>query len=263
MKIKKKIQPKYLVISLLSLALFIFAWYLVTDILGLFRPQALPSPTRVVQTLIQKFNRRPPDGATMFEHIWASLALAMYGFLLGAVIGIPVGILMAWNRRADLFITPIFNFLRPIPPIAWIPLMLIFFGIGQTAKAAVIFVSTVTNCILNSYAGIKQTKDVHQWVATTFGFRRTQILFKVAIPSALPMIFTGLSLSMNLAWMTLVAAEMLAADKGLGYLIQYARMMARVDLVIAGMIMITIIGAILNKVLTTIERAVVKGRHME
>lgn len=260
---KMKIRPKYLLISLFSLALFIFVWYLVTDILGLFRPQALPSPTKVVQTLIQKFSRRAPDGGTMFEHIWASLQLAMYGFLLGAVIGIPVGILMAWNRRADLFVTPIFNFLRPIPPIAWIPLMLIFFGIGQTAKAAVIFVSTVTNCILNSYAGIKQTKDVHKWVATTFGFSRPQILFKVAVPSALPMIFTGLSLSMNLAWMTLVAAEMLAADKGLGYLIQYARMMARVDLVIAGMIMITIIGAILNKILTTIEHAVVKGRHME
>ena len=171
--------------------------------------------------------------------------------------------MMAWNHKADLLITPIFNFLRPIPPIAWIPLMLIFFGIGQTAKAAVIFVSTVTNCILNSYSGVKQAKNVHLWVAQTFGASRWQMLFKVAIPSALPMIFAGLSLSMNLAWMSLVAAEMLAADKGLGYLIQYARMMARTDLVIVGMIVITVIGAILNKILSTIEHAVVKGRHMQ
>lgn len=259
----KKFHGKYWLISLLSLGLFIFLWYLVTDILHVFPSQALPSPTKVVQTLIKKFARRAPDGGTMFEHIWASLQLAMYGFSLGAIIGIPVGIAMAWYPKADLFITPLFNFLRPIPPIAWIPLMLIFFGIGQTAKAAVIFVSTVTNCILNSYIGIKQTKDVHLWVARTFGANRLQMLFKVAIPSALPMVFAGLSLSMNLAWMSLVAAEMLAADKGLGYLIQYARMMARVDLVIAGMIMITIIGAILNKILTTIEHAVVKGRHMQ
>jgi len=254
---------KYLALSILSLGLFIFVWYLITDILGIFPPRSLPSPTKIMQTLIKKFTSRPPDGGTMLEHIWASLKLAMYGFSLGAVIGIPVGIIMAWYRKADLFITPLFNFIRPIPPIAWIPLMLIFFGIGQTAKAAVIFVSTVTQCILNSYLGIKQTKDVHRWVATTFGASRTQILFKVAIPSALPMIFTGLSLSMNLAWMTLVAAEMLAADKGLGYLIQYARMMARIDLVIAGMIMITIIGAILNAILTKIEHSVVKGRHMD
>lgn len=258
-----KKKAKYVMISLCSLGLFIFVWYLVTDILGVFKPQSLPSPTKVVTTLINKFTRRAPDGGTMLEHIWASLQLALYGFGLGAVIGIPVGIAMAWNRKADLLITPLFQFLRPIPPIAWIPLMLIFFGIGQTAKAAVIFVSTVTNCILNSYLGIKQTRDVHLWVARTFGASRKQMLFKVAIPSALPMIFAGLSLSMNLAWMSLVAAEMLAADKGLGYMIQYARMMARVDLVIAGMIMITIIGAILNKILTTIEHTVVKGRHMQ
>ncbi len=258
---KKRI--KYFLLSILSLGMFLFLWYLITDILGIFPERALPSPTKIMTTLFKKFTQRAPDGGTMLEHIWASLKLAMYGFALGAVIGIPVGIAMAWYRRADLFITPLFNFIRPIPPIAWIPLMLIFFGIGQTAKAAVIFVSTVTQCILNSYLGIKQTKDVHRWVAATFGASNTQILFKVAIPSALPMIFTGLSLSMNLAWMTLVAAEMLAADKGLGYLIQYARMMARVDLVIAGMIMITIIGAILNAVLTKIEHSVVKGRHME
>lgn len=258
-----KKKAKYAIISLCSLGLFIFAWYLVTDILGLFPPQALPSPTKVVSTLIKKFSRRAPDGGTMLEHIWASLQLALYGFGLGAVIGIPVGIAMAWNRKADLLISPLFQFLRPIPPIAWIPLMLIFFGIGQMAKASVIFVSTVTNCILNSYLGIKQTRDVHMWVARTFGASRRQMLFKVAIPSALPMIFAGLSLSMNLAWMSLVAAEMLAADKGLGYMIQYARMMSRVDLVIAGMIMITVIGAVLNKILTTIEHAVVKGRHMQ
>ena len=258
-----KQKVKYLLISLLSLGLFIFLWYLVTDILTLFPPQALPSPTRVVNSLLRKFSRRAPDGGTMMEHVFASLGLAMYGFSLGAVIGIPIGIAMAWSRKADLLITPIFYFLRPIPPIAWIPLMLIFFGIGQTAKAAVIFVSTVTNCILNSYIGIKQTKDVHVWVARTFGAGSMKTLFKVAVPSTLPMIFAGLSLSMNLAWMSLVAAEMLAADKGLGYMIQYARMMARVDLVIVGMVMITIIGAILNKILTSIEHAVVKGRHMQ
>ena len=260
---EKKKTYRYRLISVFSILLFIFAWWLITDGLHLFLPQALPGPQKVVTSFINKFTRRAPDGGTMLEHIAASLQLAMYGFLLGAVIGIPIGIAMAWYRPVDLFVTPLFNFIRPIPPIAWIPLMLIFFGIGMLSKAAVIFVSTVTQCILNSYQGIKQTKDVHKWVATTFGASNRQILFKVAIPSALPMIFTGLSLSMNLAWMTLVAAEMLAADKGLGYMIQYARMMARVDLVIVGMAMITIIGAILNFILSTIEHAVVKGRHME
>lgn len=255
-------KKKYFFISCLTIVIFFVLWYLVTAVFHLFPSQGFPDPITVFRSLIKKFYSKAPDGGTMLQHILASLKLAMYGFSLGAIIGIPLGVAMGWSNKADMLITPIFHFLRPIPPIAWIPLMLIFFGIGDTAKASVIFVSTVTNCILNSYTGIKQTKDVHLWVAQTFGASRWYMLFHVAIPSALPMIFAGLSLSMNYAWMSLVAAEMLAADKGLGYMIQYARMMARTDIVIAGMIVIAVIGAILNKVLTSIENAVVKGRHM-
>jgi len=258
-----KEKKKYFIISLCSLLSFFVIWYLVTAVFRLFPPQGFPDPVTVFKALIRKFYVKAPDGGTMLQHVWASLKLALYGFALGAVIGIPVGIVMGWSKKADMLITPIFHFLRPIPPIAWIPLMLIFFGIGQTAKAAVIFVSTVTNCILNASIGIRQTKDVHLWVAQTFGASRLYMLFHVAIPSALPLIFAGLNLSMNLAWMSLVAAEMLAATKGLGYLIQYSRMMARTDLVIAGMIMITLVGAILNKLLGMLEAAVVKGRHMQ
>lgn len=256
-------QKKYFLVSVMSILLFFAMWYLCTEVFQLFPAQGFPSPVKVFNSLCKKLVSRPPDGSTLLEHTVASLKLVLYGFLLGAVIGIPVGILMGWSEKLDLLITPVFHFLRPIPPIAWIPLMLIFFGIGQTAKAAVIFVATVTNCILNSYVGIRQTKNVHIWTAQTFGASRRYMLLHVAIPSALPMIFAGLSLSMNLAWMSLVAAEMLAADKGLGYLIQYSRMMARTDLVIVGMVVITVVGALLNWLLTSIEKAVVKGRHMK
>lgn len=260
---KKPSQKKYfyLGVSIMSLLIFFIVWYLVTKVLHRFPPQALPDPIAILRSFIYKWTHRPPDGGTLPEHIWASLQLALYGFFLGAIIGIPLGIIMGWNRYADLLITPVFQFLRPIPPIAWIPIMLIFFGIGQTSKAAVIFVSTVSNCILNSYYGIKETKDVHLWVARTFGASNLQMLFKVAIPSALPMIFAGLNLSLTVAWMSLVAAEMLAANKGLGYMIQYNRMMARADNVIVGMITITIVGALLTKILGFIENAVVKGRY--
>ncbi len=251
----------YLLVSLFSLALFFTVWYLITAVFHLFPPQALPDPIAIIQGFIKKWTVRAPDGGTLPQHIWASLHLALYGFFLGAVIGIPLGIAMGWNRIADLLITPVFHFLRPIPPIAWIPIMLIFFGIGQTSKAAVIFVSTVTNCILNSYYGIRQTKDVHLWVSRTFGASSWQMLWTVAIPSALPMIFAGLNLSLNVAWMSLVAAEMLAANKGLGYMIQYNRMMARADYVIVGMITITLVGALLSKLLSLLEAAAVKGRH--
>ena len=254
-------EKKYILISLCSLLSFFIAWYLVTEVFRLFPPQGLPSPVTVFNSLIRKFTVRAPDGGTLPEHIWASLRLALHGFFLGAVIGIPLGILMGWSRKAHMLITPIFHFLRPIPPIAWIPLMLVFFGIGQTSKAAVIFVATVTNCILNASIGVQQTKDVHLWVAQTFGASKMYILFKVCIPSALPMIFAGLNLSMNLAWMSLVAAEMLSASRGLGFMIQFARMMARVDLVIVGMITIAFVGAVLNKLLTMLENFVIKGKY--
>ena len=252
----------YLGGSLLSLLCFFGIWYLITSVLHWFPPQALPDPVRIIQSFIRKWTSRAPDGGTLPQHIWASLHLALYGFFLGAVIGIPLGIAMGWNRTMDLLVTPMFQILRPIPPIAWIPIMLIFFGIGQTAKAAVIFVSTVTNCILNSYYGIKQTKDVHLWVSRTFGASKWQMLWTIAIPSALPMIFAGLNLSLNVAWMSLVAAEMLAANQGLGYMIQYNRMMARADYVIVGMIAITLVGAILTRLLGALENAIVKGRHL-
>ena len=98
---------------------------------------------------------------------------------------------MAWFRRVDMFVTPLFDLIRPVPTIAWIPLMILWFGIGLGAKAAIIFVSAFVPCVINAYAGIKQTKPVHLWVAQTFGASRREMLFTVAIPTALPLIFTG------------------------------------------------------------------------
>ena len=140
--------------------------------------------------------------------------------------------------------------------------MILWVGIGQSAKAMVIFVSAVTPCIVNSYTGIKQTSQVHLWVAQTFGATRRQMLFDVAIPSALPMIFSGLKVSLGASWMALVAAEMLASTKGLGYMIQMNRMVGRADNIIVGMLMIGVVGAILSAILGLVEDRFVKGRHV-
>ncbi|MDR1617023.1 MAG: ABC transporter permease, partial [Syntrophomonadaceae bacterium] len=120
-------KKKYLYfgISVFSLAVFLTMWYMITKVFQFFPPQALPDPLSILKAFVYKWMHRPPDAGTLPEHIWASLQLALYGFFLGAVIGIPLGILMGWSRIADLIITPLFQFLRPIPPIAWIPIMLI------------------------------------------------------------------------------------------------------------------------------------------
>lgn len=195
----------------------------------------------------------------MLQHLGASLKVAMSGYLIGAVIGMPLGIFMAWNRKIELFFEPIFDLIRPIPGIAWIPVMIVIFGIGLLSKAMVIFLSSFTAMVINSYSGIKQTKTVHLWVGQTFGATNAQLLFKVAIPSALPMILTGLRVALASSWGALVAAEMLASSRGLGFMIQQSRGLGRTDVIISGMIAIGIVGALLTWLLTLLEKAILKG----
>ena len=249
----------YTFISILSVAGLLLIWELCTDVLKLAGPNVMPSPLKVFNSLIYKLSNTAPDGATLLQHIGASLQVALSGYAAGVIIGIPLGIVMAWYRRADLFVRPLFDLLRPMPPIAWIPVMIIFLGIGVASKAAIIFLSAFVPCVLNAYTGIKQTSPVHIWVAQTFGASRTRILFKVAIPSALPNIFTGLSVSLSCAWSALVAAELLASSKGLGYMIQINRMFGRPDLIIAGMLTIGVFGAVLSLILNRLQKLLVKG----
>ena len=258
-KKKQRDKRKFALISVCSLSTFFIVWYIATAILHLMPDYSLPSPVQVLQAFIYKLNHKAPDGGTLFQHIVASLKVALSGYVLGAVIGIPLGICMAWFRRIDLFVTPLFDLVRPVPTIAWIPLMILWFGIGLGAKAAIIFVSAFIPCVINSYAGIKQTKPVHLWVAQTFGASRTKMLFTVAIPTAMPLIFTGLRISLQAAWTTLCAAEMLAANKGLGYMIQLNRSLARADLIIVGMLTIGFIGTLFAVVLSKMENRLVKG----
>ena len=171
----------------------------------------------------------------------------------------PLGILMAWWEKADMCLKPVFDFVRTIPPIAWIPIMIILLGIGVVAKASIVFLSAFIPCVVNSYTGIKSTKKVHIWVGQTFGASKTRLLFKVAIPSALPYIFTGLKVSLNSSWGSLVAAEMLGSDSGLGYMIQLGRLLCRADLIIVGMVVIGIMGTILSAILDFMEIKLVKG----
>ena len=254
---KKKI--KFGIVSAISLICFFVIWYVCSAVLHLKPDYILPSPVQVLEAFVYKLTNTAPDGATLFGHIAASLQVALSGYVLGVVVGVPLGIAMAWFRKVDMFVTPLFDLIRPVPTIAWIPLMILWFGIGLGAKAAIIFVSAFVPCVINAYAGIKQTKPVHLWVAQTFGASRREMLFTVAIPTALPLIFTGLRISLGTAWMTLCAAEMLASNRGLGYMIQLNRTLARADLIVVAMLTIGVIGTIFTVGLNALEKKFVKG----
>ena len=260
MKDKKKFQiNKYFFISILSICFGIFVWWLVTDGLGIFRSNALPSPVKVFESFIKKWYETKPDGATLLEHLIASLQVALGGYVIGAVIGIQLGIFMAWNDKIDMCVRPVFDLVRTIPGVAWTSVMVTLVGIGFLSKALVIFISAMVAMVINSYSGIKQTKTVHLWVGQTFGASNWELLTKIAIPSALPMIFTGLDVALGSAWTTLVAAELLASTKGLGFMIQQARGIFRLDIVIVGMIVIAITGAVLSTIIQWLGRKMIKG----
>ena len=149
--------------------------------------------------------------------------------------------------------------IRPIPGIAWIPVMITLFGIGLLSKAMVIFLSSFTASLISSYSGIKQTKAVHLWVGQTFGASNRQLLFRIAIPSSLPMLLTGMRVALASSWGALVAAEMLASTRGLGFMIQQSRGLLRPDVIIAGMVTIGLVGAFITYILTLLERFLMKG----
>ena len=256
---QRKHKIMYIIISICSVLCVIFVWQLCTKWLGLVKENVFPSPEKIIESLIYKWTNTAPDGATLPQHIGSSIKVALLGYLLGAIVGLPLGIFMAWYRRVELFARPLFDLLRPMPPIAWIPIMIIFLGISTSARAAIIFMSSFVPCVINAYTGIKQVKSVHIWTAQTFGAKKLRILTKVAIPSALPNIFTGLTVALSCSWSALVAAEMLASNRGLGYMIQVNRMYARPDLIIGGMLMIGLIGALLAIVLRLLRKLLVKG----
>lgn len=254
-----KSKMKYRLISCASVLAVLVIWQLCTDVFHMVPAYSLPSPVRVLESFAAKLYTKAPDGSTLLQHSLTSLQISMTGFLLGVCFGVPLGILMGWYKGFDLAVKPIFDVFRPIPPIGWIPLMIIFLGIGLKAKAAVVFFAAFIPCTINVYTGIRQTNQVHLWVAKTFGASNLQMLFGIAIPTALPMMMTGIRISLSASWMTLVAAELLAATKGLGYMIQISRTIGRPDIILVGMVTMGLIGVGLSYILSRFEKMILKG----
>lgn len=260
---ERKGNGKYILISCASVCLVLLVWFVCINVLHLKLETVFPGPVKVFETFVEKLYTKAPDGATLLQHLWSSIRVALFGYALGAVVGVPLGIAMAWNKWVDRFVRPLFDLIRPIPGLAWIPMFILLFGIGITSKALVIFLGALIACVVNSYTGIQQTQELHLWVGDVFGASNAQKLFKIAIPTALPMIFTGLRVALGTSWTALVAAELLASTQGLGYMIQQARAISRPDIIIVGMLAIGAVGAVFDALLHLVEIKVAKGMNAE
>lgn len=250
---------KYMAIGAISLVVFLLFWQIAVKT-GLANENTLPAPSAIFETFLTKLVDPDPDGNTLETNIFASLQVSLSGFFSALVIGIPLGLCMGWWKYADRFLRPIFELIRPVPPIAWIPLVVVWMGIGLKAKALIIFFTTFVPCVINSYTGIRLTNQTLINVSKTFGAKNFEIFYKVGIPSAMPMVFAGVRVALGSSWSTLVAAEMLAASAGLGYMIQYGRNVARADIVIVGMLTIGLVGALLAAMLQFVEKRFLKWK---
>ena len=262
MENKKRTKTKYFCLSVLGLFLFFGIWELSVR-LGWVSARVLSPPSTVVETFIFKLSNVNPDGSTLPQHFLQSLRLALSSFAVAVVIGVPLGWIMGYYKWASWLLNPLFEIIRPIPPIAWIPIIILTMGIGMSAKMFIIFVAAFVPCVINSYLGIRLTDQVRINVAKTFGASDWEIFTTVCIPSSMNMVFTGVRLSLNASWTTLCAAEMLAATRGLGYMIQLGRTLIRPDIIIVGMFTIGFTGALLNKVLGMFEKKVAPWRYRE
>jgi len=250
---------KYLSISIAVALLVLLAWQLAVRF-QLVSTRFFDSPVGVMETILRKVADKKPDGGLLFQHIWASAKVVWLGFLLAAAIGIPLGLFMGWFRLCDRIIRPLFEIVRPIPSLAWIPIVLLFLGIGVEARAVIIFTGCFVATVLNTYTGIRSTNQTLVNVAKTCGAGNFKIFWRVGVPSAMPMIFAGLKTSMGSAWGTIVAAEMLASSNGLGYMIQMGRSFGEVSLIMAGIIVIGILGFISSGMVSFVESIVLKWR---
>ena len=249
---EKRSRFQLTMISIIGVLAFLLLWQIAV-MMGWLPSRYVPMPTDVLRLFFTKWTDPDPDGAVLGVHILSSLQVALSGFVLAIVIGVPLGLCMGWFRGFDSFMRPVFEILRPIPPVSWIPITIIWLGLGLQAKAFIVFFSAFVPCVINAYTGIKQTNPVLINVAKTCGASNLTIFFRVGIPSAMTMTFAGVRVALGNAWATLVAAEMLAANAGLGYMIQQGRQFARPDIIILGIVVIGMLGVLFTWLLGLVE----------
>lgn len=250
----------HLMLSIVAALAFILIWQMVA-MSGLVSRRFLATPLEIVNLFLVKLVDPAPDGETLIVNIVSSLEIALTGFGMAIVAGVSLGLLMGWYRGFDYFMRPVFEIIRPIPPVSWIPLTIVWLGIGLKAKAFIVFFAAFVPCLINSYTGIRQTSEVLINVAKTCGASNFTIFRKIGIPSAMTMTFAGIRVALGNAWMTLVAAEMLASASGLGYMILMGRQFARPDIIILGIVVIGVIGTALTSLLMAIERRVLNWKR--
>ena len=240
-KLKRFVPPVVVAAALVAI------WWLLVIESGTV---IFPTPLQVVTATMELVRQ-----GILWDHIGASLFRVGTGFVLAIIVGVPLGLLMGWVQGAFTTLNPIVQILRPISPIAWIPLAILWFGVGDMSPIFLIFLASVFPMVVQTAAGVQTIDRKYIRAAANFGVTRYKLFTQVVIPAALPQIIVGMRVSLGVAWLVVVAAEMIALRSGLGYLIIDSRNAGnRYDLVVAGMVIIGITGLLLDIGMRRLER---------
>ena len=248
-------------ISAVTVIALLLLWWVATHF-GWIRDLFLPTPERILKSFADAWRGDIQGGKPLPEHFWASLYRVFAAFLLACVTAIPAGIAMGVSRITRGVLDPPIEFYRPLPPLAYLPLIVIWFGIDETAKIVLIYLACFAPLAMAARAGVKSVMIEQINAAYSMGASKWQVIWHVVIPAAMPEIFTGMRIAIGFGWTTLVAAEMVAATEGLGQMVLDASNFLRTDVVIMGIIVIGVFAYVFDLLMRYIERLVVpwKGK---
>ena len=231
-------------------AAIVALWYAV-HYSGLVNPALIPTPHSVAARFVELGRQRLP------MDIWMSTQRVFLGVSLGIIAAVPVGFVLGWYRTVRTFIEPLVNFFRALPPIALIPLVIVYFGVDETAKVVILFYASFFSGVIVMYEGIAQISPIYVRVARTLGASDAEIFRKVIVPLTVPHMLTALRVALGVAWATLVASELIAAQRGLGSLIQNAASFFQLDIIYVGIISIGFIALAMDLALRRVARRMV------
>ena len=240
-----------IITTLLSVGVVLVLWSL-SSAYAWVSPVFLPSPLKVLRALSTLSTTGYVD-STLFQHAGASLSRVFAALVASVAIAVPVGIAIAASPVGRGILDPVVEFLRPLPPLAYLPLVIIWFGIGEPSKVLVISLAMIPPIAISTASGVRSASQSQINAARSFGASRLQVLRHVLLPSALPAILTGIRIALGTGWSTLVAAELVAASRGLGFMIQSAAQFLVTDVVIAGILVISALAVVFEAALRLAE----------
>lgn len=221
--------------------------------LGWVRATLLPRPSEIALVLAELVL-----SGELFAHLGISILRVAQGFAIGAILGVLAGVQIALVKKFRIALSLIFGVLRPIPVIAWIPVLILWLGIDEGSKITVIAIGSFWTVLVSVFQGIRSVDKKYLEVATILEKDQTTLLTKVVLPAALPAIFTGVRVGIDVAWRSVVAAELIAAASGIGYMIMYARELSQIDVVLAGVLSIGLTGVLIDQLLLLLEKRLLK-----